>query len=325
LLFLMARTPDGPLVKEIKPAALIGYADVGHRTIRERGKAVARYGSLAEPLGETLRLRIEPSLLERHDDLSLPVVDTGENGVFTKGEFDAITALGQMEFVTPEEIASSCIQEIRGGQSGLDVISALDASVMGPTYRGGVLRQRVLDTLSALERDTGTHSVALGQLGPPELSKLLWEAEILAALYGTLSAVLEEQPEAISKQAEDLLSTRISLRDTITSLGLPILGGDGTTLHRGPFIRIPELAGADEVDVTPENRDRWAEKGWVDLRPGNFAAWQRRLAAMQAARPGAAQPGSAGVTPETTLSDAIEIGAAAAWVLRHEHGGWRLK
>ena len=36
---------------------------------------------------------------------TLPCVNTGENGIFTRGEFEAITALGQMEFVTPEEIA----------------------------------------------------------------------------------------------------------------------------------------------------------------------------------------------------------------------------
>ena len=34
LLFLMART-DGPLVKEIKPSTLIGYSDLGYRTITE--------------------------------------------------------------------------------------------------------------------------------------------------------------------------------------------------------------------------------------------------------------------------------------------------
>jgi len=261
----------------------------------------------------------------RVDDLRLPVVDTGENGVFTKGEFEAITALDQMEFVTPEEIAALCIQEIRGAQTGRDVLAALDAGVLGPSYRGGVLRSRVLASLSGLEVETGTHSVALGQLGPPELSKLLWEAELLALLYGRQAAVLDHTPEAIAAAACDLLEARPTLRNTITSLGLPILSCDGETLERGPFIRIPEVPGGSDAEVSPDARDRWAAKGWVDLRPANFARWQERFAAMRSARHEAAQPGSAGVTPETTLGDEIETGATAAWVLRHELGGWRFK
>jgi hypothetical protein len=165
----------------------------------------------------------------------------------------------------------------------------------------------------------------LGQLGPPELSKLLWEAELLAVLYGTLEAVLEESPETISEAADDLLTSRPALRDTITSLGLPVLAPDGSTIHRGPFIRIPERPNDREVRLTAEDRDRWAAKGWVDLRSANWARWQERLRSMRASRPGTAQPGSAGVTPETTLKDEIEIGATAAWVLRHELDGWRLK
>jgi len=324
LLFLMDRTPGGPIVKEIKPAALIGYSDVGRRTIRERGKTVALYGSRTETLGDTLRVRTDPSEFAWKSDLELPVVDTGENGVFTKGEFEAITSLGQMEFITPEEVALLCVQEIIGINTGRDVVGAIDSSVAGPSYRAGVLRSRVLDELRALEEMTGTHSVALGQLGPPELSKLLWEIELLALGYGTLPAVLAATPGEISEKAILLLDERPRLRDTITSLGLPILHPDGTTIDRGPLIRIPEGPGED-LAVTGEDRDRWAAKGWVDLRPENFAKWQQRLRAIRAGAPGKSQPGSAGVTPETTVTEAIETGTLAAWVLAEELGGYRIK
>jgi hypothetical protein len=143
--------------------------------------------------------------------------------------------------------------------------------------------------------------------------------------FGRQGAVLDATPEAISDAACAVLEARPRLRDTITSLGLAILSCDGRTLERGPFLRIPEVPGESEVAVTPEDHDRWAAKGWVDLRPDNFARWQERFRAMRAARHGAAQPGSAGVTPETTLSDEIETGSTAAWVLRHELGGWRVK
>jgi hypothetical protein len=63
------------------------------------------------------------------------------------------------------------------------------------------------------------------------------------------------------------------------------LDADGASLRRGPRLRIPEVAGTDVVTVSAVDRDIWADKGWVDLRPANFARWQRRFAAMHAAGP----------------------------------------
>ena len=80
-----------------------------------------------------------------------------------------------------------------------------------------------------------------------------------------------------------------------------------------------------ELGMTDGDRDRWADKGWVDLRPENFARWQQRLQAMQDGRPGKAQPGSAGVTVETTVADAIQTGTVVAWILANELGGYRIK
>ena len=111
-----------------------------------------------------------------------------------------------MEFVTPEEIAALVVAEIRGGNTGRDVIGALDGSVLGPSYRGGVLRHQALDVLRRLEEETGTHSVALGQLGPPELSKLLWEAELLRMEFGTLGAVRAVSPDEASARVTKLYS-----------------------------------------------------------------------------------------------------------------------
>ncbi len=325
LLFLMARTPGGPIVKEVKPGALIGYADVAHRAITERGEPVALYAAHTEPLGAELAPRRDPAGFAERAVLQVPVVDTGENGVFTKREFEVITALGQMEYVTPEEIADLCLEEIAGRNTGRDVVAALDASVLGPSYRGGVLRQRVLDELRVLEEETGVPSIALGQLGPPELGKLLVEAELLARGFGTFPAVLAATAEELSRTAAALVDGSPDLRDAVTSVGLPILAADGAAISRGPFLRIPEVPGDGPVPVTDADRDRWAAKGWVDLRPANFALWQRRVQAMQDARPGKGQPGSAGVTLEAGVSDAIEAGAVVAWIVARELGGRREK
>lgn len=325
LLFLLARTYGGPIVKEVKPAALIGFSNVEHRTVMEHGEPVHLYGARRVALTDRLVLRMPEDGFERLTDLQLPVVDTGENGVFTKGEFEAITSIGQMEFVTPEEIADTCLQEIRGGNTGRDVINAVDASLIGSTYRAGILRPKAMEALRRLEIATGTHSVALGQLGPPELSKLLWEAELLKMAYETVPKVLAATPSEISEAISGIIDTRLNLRDTITSLGIPVLDPDGENMIRGPFLRIPEIPGSPEVAMSPEERDAWAEKGWVDLRASNFAVWQRRFGRMQEAHAVKGLRGTAAITQEGYAHDRIEIGTIVAWVLANEHEGFRIK
>ena len=324
LLFLMARTPGAPIVKEIKPGALIGYAAVDHRPVRERGETVMLRPARAERLGDRLAVRLDPAGFPAEGELVLQVVDTGENGLFSRGEFEAITGLGQMELVTPEEVAQHCVLEIQGRTTGRDVVAALDGSILPPSYRGGVVRAEALDRLRALEEESGAHSVALGQLGPPELSKLLWEAELLRLAAGSVTAVLGSSPEDLAARVEGMVEGRPDLVSTMTSLGLGVLGADGETLWRGPILRIPEVAGTAEVPVGPGDVDEWAARGWVDLRPANAARWQERFREMRRAGAGSDQPGSAGITLASYLPETIEIGVVAAWVLANEHDGYRM-
>lgn len=325
LMFLMARTPAGPIVKEIKPGAMIGYADVTCRTIKERGAVAYLYSHRSQPLNGRLVLRENPADYQQLAELDLPVVDTGENGLFTRGEFEAITALRQMEFVTPEEIARESVLEIKGSNTGRDVIAAIDGAVMNPSYRAGYLRQQVLDEMKRLEEETGAHSVALGQLGPPELSKLLWEAELLKIEYGTLQNVLVDRPADIAERLYACVQADDRIARTITSIGLPILVPDGSQLIRGPRIRIPEIPGENEVELTPEAIDRWAAKGWLDLRPENIAAWQTRFQHMERARNRLRGRGSAAITREAYLFGDIRIGEIVGWIFNNEQAGYRIK
>lgn len=325
LLFLMARTVDGPIVKEIKPGAMIGYADVATRPIKEHGQPVYIYPSRTDPIGELLELRAPAEAFTTLGQLTLPVVDTGENGLFTRGEFEAITSLRQMEFLTPEEIALNVLLEIKGSNTGHDVIGAIDGAVMNPTYRAGHLRQQALEELIHLEKATETYSVALGQLGPPQISKLLWESELLRLEFGTLKATLEQSPEAISATLYKRVLKDTTLRQTITSIGVPVLAPDGQSLIRGPFIRIPEVPGEDNVPITAEEMEKWAAKGWVDLRPANFARWQQRFDTMSAARQRVRGRGSAAITREAYLSDDIRPGTIVGWIFNNEEAGYRIK
>ena len=325
LMFLMARTYGGPVVKEVKPGAMVGYNDITRRTIRERGHPVMVFEGQAEPLGETLTLHHPDDRYACLGRLQMVVVDTGENGLFTKGEFEAITHLRQMEFITPEEIARQVVLEIKGSNTGYDVIAAIDSAVMNPTYRAGYLRHFALEEITRLERETDTHSVALGQLGPPELGKLLWEAHLLKLKFGTLSAVLERPAGALAAETYALVRADANLRQTIVSVGLPILTPDGRALIRGPSIRIPEVPGKNSVPLTPENVEQWAAKGWVDLRPRNIELWRERFSRMQREVQRLRGRGSSAITREAYLSDDISIGAVVGWILNNEMGAYRIK
>ena len=133
---------------------------------------------VAAPESETLKgleaLDVRRSEgFESEEMLSLAGVDTGENGFFARGEFEAITYLGQMEFVTPQEIAERALHEISGRNTGKDVVQGLAGAVLDPSYRGGFLRPIAISDLVRMEEESGTPSVAIGQLGPPQLTKLL--------------------------------------------------------------------------------------------------------------------------------------------------------
>jgi hypothetical protein len=332
LMFLMARTPGGPIVKELKPAAMVGYNNITRRVIADRdkrGTPLHLFASHREVLGDTLVLRDDEQTYDRLEPMTMVVVDTGENGLFTKGEFETITHMGQMEFITPEEIARHAVLEIKGSNTGFDVIAAVDSTVMNPTYRAGNLRHMALEEAESLERryaNSGdSPSIALGSLGPPELGKLLWEAHLLKVRYGTLSAVLQQSSDTLAAEISSLIERDDKLRQTINSVGLPILTPDGQSLIRGPLIRIPEIPGVNKVKVTNESVDKWADKGWVDLRPQNFERWRERFARMSRRPHMLDERGSAGIKREMYSHEDIRVGAVVGWIFNNEIQGYRIK
>ena len=336
LLFLMARTPDAPIVKEIKPAAMIGYKAVEYVPVRGRdGSPVKVYAPIQENLDtlKSLTQVKDASEFTSVKELHTTVVNTGENGIFTLGEFSTITAMGQMEFVTPEEIARNVVLEIKGVNPGVDVLSAIDSTVMDPSYRAGLLRRVALEDLKSLEDKMEDHSVALGQLGPPELSKLLFEAHLLKTTFPAstsfVDGVQEDGTPLVPEQMSETMAAGIAGNDavqTAISVGIPVLMPDGTRLVRGPRINIPELKGHKRsADLTGGNIDKWARKGWIDLRPTNMALWLDRFRRMRRARQNVYSQGSAAVDLRSYLGEGIEIGEVVAWIFNNEMGGYRLK
>jgi hypothetical protein len=327
LMFLMARTPGGPIVKEIKPGAMIGYKKVTFQSLKHHrdNTPILMYAPRTQQLDGELELALPKEKFRKLGELEMVGVDTGENGFFARGEFEAVTSINQMEFVTPEEIASNVVLEIKGSNTGVDVIAAIDSAIMVPSYRAGYLRGSAIEAMRRLEHETNSHSIATGELGPPKLTRLLYEAHLLKTKYRTLQAVVEEAPEEISDALWRYLQRNQDLRNTIISIGIPILPPGGDRLIRGPRINVPEYAGLTKLPVDESSKDEWAERGWLDLRPANMRRWQERFGRMLRSAQTIHRQGSAAITMEAYRSEEIRIGEVVGWIFNNEEEGYRIK
>ena len=235
-------------------------------------------------------------------------------------EFEALTALGLMEFITPEEIALDAVREIQGHPTGHDVVAALDASTSGPTYRAGVLRETALRRMQEMEAEDGGRSVAFEMLGPPRLTKLLFEAEVLRRLCaGRLEGAASLDPDAFAREAERLVAEDADLRTRMLTAKLAVLLPDGARVLRGRKVEIEPEPG--------EPAGQAARKGWVDLRAENWTAWRERIRAVlgEIDAQAGAEGGSRWDMQPWHRERAIRPGALAAWIFRYEDRGERIK
>ncbi|RME03750.1 MAG: short-chain dehydrogenase [Planctomycetota bacterium] len=337
LLFLLARTPDAPVIKEIKPTAAIAWREIKYGKIMKGDQRILLYQPTPpQPLPEKLTLRYSPSspqwnsfAPEKAQVLRSVYIDTGENGLFSKGEFEAITSMQQMEFLTPEEIAQNILFEIKGRNTGKDVVNALDSASMGPTYRAGFLRTYALSYMKELEQRHQCASVAFEMLGPPRLSKLLFECHLLAKIYGKISALIKDSAEEISQKWEKLILEDKQLTSEIVSIGLPILLRDGKHFIRGPFVKIPPFEGENEIPFTTEQMEQWAKDGWVDLRPSNASLWLERIHQILRGLKPPLRTDTSSASERGRMFDVeqgnLAVGEIVGWIFNEEERGARLK
>jgi NAD(P)-dependent dehydrogenase (short-subunit alcohol dehydrogenase family) len=333
LLWLLGRTPHAPIVKEIKPTAAIAWKKIGYGKVVRKGSHIPLYDALpsaATGLGDELVKNPESTWDRMGDDfLESVYIDAGENGYFSAGEFSVLTGEGQMEFVTPEEIADLTLIEIKGGNTGNDIISSLDSSVLLPSYRAGLIRKDALEQMEVLQEETGKDSVAFELLGPPRLTKLLYEVYLLKRLKGNISEVIDADSEELTVLMEKEILENQELRSTILSVGTPILLKDGKTFLRGPEISVPNFEGRTVLEVTDENIEKWASTGWVDLRTSNIQKWQERLAALgQDMAKETKQDFSSYYFRNRRFlggTQRMDIGIIVNWILEYEDKGYRIK
>ncbi len=316
LLFLLGRTPDAPATIEIKPTAAIAWREIGYGPIRRGGQPIRKV-DCPKPLELATAFKADASgWSDTGSALESVFADTGENGLFAREEFETVTALGQMEFITPEEIADYVVTELRGRPTGRDIVAALDAATAGPTYRAGVLRAAAIERLVALEQEHGVRSVAFEMLGPPRLTKLLYEVWLLSVLRRSVRDLAESDAEALSASAAQRVAQDAELRSMIVSVGLPIIIPGGK-VYRGERVIVPPVDG----DIA-----RAVQRGWVDVRSENCETWiHRARRVIQQVPERVHGSGSDFEWGAMRPDDAIAPAQLVTWIFRFEEGGVRTK
>ena len=321
LLFLSARTPGAAAVTEIKPTATIGWQELAYGPVNRAGRDFRRYEcespvELAAAFGNG-----KECWTDTGDVLKSVYAHMGENGVFAREEFETVTTLGSMELITPEEVADYVVMEVTGRPTGKDIIAALDGSSAGPTYKAGILRQAAINRLAELEEQHGVESVGFEMLGPPRLTKLLYEAHILGKLRNSIEELASADSGELAAAAQRLVGEDADLRQSIISVGIPVVV-DGPRVYRAEMVMIK--MEDDDFEAT-------VPRGWVDLRSGNMETWverARRVLEQEAERE------RAGVIDETgsdvdwgamRSGDAIKPSRFATWIFRYEDDGERIK
>lgn len=317
LLFLVARTPGAPATKEVKPTATIGWRDINFGPVMKDGKPIRRFDcpeprDVREGFGEDANYWTDTG-----KSLESVYASMGENGVFAREEFETVTALGSMELITPEEVAEYVISEIRGFPTGRDIVTALDSATAGPTYKAGVLRQEAIERLRELESEFGVRSVAFEMLGPPRLTKILYEGYVFSLLRGSVAELAASEPGKLSAEACELIASSEELRSNIVSVGIPIVVG-GDKIYRAEVVMVPP--GSDFEAAVP--------RGWVDLRESNCSTWIARAARVVKQtdeRVSVSGSGSGIDWRAMEPADPISPARFATWVFRYEDDGERMK
>ena len=183
-----------------------------------------------------------------------------------------------------------------------------------------MLRASALERLRSLEQQTQTRAVAYEMLGPPRLTKLLWESHLCGLVRPSVRALAQSRPVELAAEVYARVQRDSGVRSHILSVGIPILTPDGEGLYRGSLVVVPG-EGADPRAAAP--------RGWVDLRPDQFGTWIKRaqqMVAQDADRAGrAAESGSDVDWMAIGADDPIEPARFATWVFRFEDRGERIK
>lgn len=272
-LFLSLSHTPGFNIKVIVPAALVGWQRVNFGKFRSHGKNLPLMDSIKRVSLKDKEVFKTAKCQKIADHLEIPYVDSGENCAYSLGEMTAITAVGQMECVTREEVAQAAI-EAAYGSTKHDLLTAIDLVSLGPSHVAAVQRDMILSKLYQLETGQKTYSIATNNLGPT-VSKHLFELFLIMKVSDySIKKCIESEVPILVKAVEKLLMKDVTIRSQIVSLGLPIIFDNNEGII-GEYYYVPNPK--EENKISKENINLWASCGWVDIRKPEIEYWQSVL------------------------------------------------
>ncbi len=249
----------GNNISLIIPATFVGYDSVKCEPIEtDKGLLFKRVVPTSYKITDKNKIEYNNTITNEY--LRFPVVRAGENHVYSKMELNVLTAIGQMEGITKEEVANKVIDCIQGKSSN-DILSSLNSAMLKPTYLG---REMIYDINNKFNDTKYNYGIATGNLGVT-LSKKLYELYLIKEAYPTVTMLKNENIDNIVKQVN--LQINDSILEEIITLGIPVLDND-YNFYIGDYSLVPNVN--EDNNLNKENIEKWSKIGWVDLRKDNI-------------------------------------------------------
>ena len=262
LLWSLAHTP-GFNISLVVPGTFVGLDSVEDEPVdNSYGFVSRRKTPLIYPLIHGKELKYASS--EKSEIMHFPVVRAGENHVYSKEEPKVLTAIGQMEAITKEEVAKAATDILDGDNKG-DLFTAMDKAVLQPTYAGRQMVNMAIESLNTIE---GIHGVATGNLGG-KTAKHLYELYCIKRVAPKLKDVFSK--DLVDKVNNFMRNDNDLICETI-SLGIPVIFQDNQ-IAIGDYTLLPEK-DADKK-ITKEHLERWRSQCWIDLSRDNLEKWKK--------------------------------------------------
>lgn len=253
------------------PATFVGYDSTKFEPIETDVGLVKKINNpkkLRLKEGDTL----EYSKGVSEEYLKFPVVRAGENHVYSLYELSALTAVGQMEAITKEEVANAAIEDICG-QTKKNMLNYMDSGMLSSTFAGKTMVEKIKTELLNLMQENRTTSIATGNLGVT-VAKRLYELYMIKKVCKTVDDLKKIDIKELYDSIVQNLESDKGLIIEMLSLGLPIVT-ENENVYIGDYSLFP---GKDSnLTVTRERLEKWIQVGWVDLRAENILFWKETI------------------------------------------------